>query len=420
MANQYEKKSLSNNPKFIEIVSSIYNTSVEIAAERVSSLVKEHNNSVNGQTFLFSSPGRIEVIGNHTDHNFGEVLAASVSVDLLAAVTPLPIPKVIVRSIGYPVVEVNIEDLGIKKEEIGDSAALVRGVANGFVERGLLIGGFVATTTSDVFKGAGMSSSAAFELLVSEIFNVFYNEGKIDPITKAIVSQYAENVYFGKPSGLMDQSAISFGGISHMDFRDPSSPQVEKVNWPFSDVSVVVVNCGGDHTNLTPNYASIRAEMEEVAGFFGKEKLREIEKRDFYDSIQDISKKTSGRAILRAIHFYEENSRVEKVYQALKNADEEEVFAGINQSGDSSYRLLQNCYPEGDKMQPIPLALALAQRIEGLRAVRVHGGGFAGTILAFVDNEKVETFKKYMGDIFGQGNIYLLKIRNSGATKIDI
>ena len=326
MANQYEKKSLSNNPKFIEIVSSIYNTSVEIAAERVSSLVKEHNNSVNGQTFLFSSPGRIEVIGNHTDHNFGEVLAASVSVDLLAAVTPLPIPKVIVRSIGYPVVEVNIEDLGIKKEEIGDSAALVRGVANGFVERGLLIGGFVATTTSDVFKGAGMSSSAAFELLVSEIFNVFYNEGKIDPITKAIVSQYAENVYFGKPSGLMDQSAISFGGISHMDFRDPSSPQVEKVNWPFSDVSVVVVNCGGDHTNLTPNYASIRAEMEEVAGFFGKEKLREIEKRDFYDSIQDISKKTSGRAILRAIHFYEENSRVEKVYQALKNADEEEVL----------------------------------------------------------------------------------------------
>lgn len=420
MANQYEKKYLSNNPKFIKIVNSIYNTSVEVAAERVSSLITEHKKSVEGETFLFSSPGRIEVIGNHTDHNFGQVLAASVSVDLLAAVTPLPFNKIIVRSIGYPEVEVNIEDLKIKKQEIGDSAALVRGVAKGFVERGFKIGGFVATTTSDVFKGAGMSSSAAFEVLVSEIFNVFYNEGKIDSIAKAIISQYAENVYFGKPSGLMDQSAISFGGISHIDFKDPHSPQVEKLDWPFSDVSVVVVNCGGDHTNLTPNYAAIRTEMEEVAACFGKEKLREIEKKDFYDSILHLSKKTSGRAILRAIHFFEENSRVEKVYLALKNAEEEKVFAGINQSGDSSYRLLQNCYPEGDKTQPIPLALALAQRIDGLRAVRVHGGGFAGTVLAFVDKQKVENFKTQMGEVFGPNNIYVLKIRNSGATKLDI
>lgn len=420
MAIQYDKKSLLTNIDFVESVQEIYNVPVEKAAERVSNLVEKHMEKISGDFFLFSSPGRIEVIGNHTDHNNGEVLAAAVSVDLLAVVTPVQSDYVEINSLGYPLVKVNLNDLVPRIEERGDSAALVRGVAKGFLDRGYAIGGFYATTTSDVFKGAGMSSSAAFEVLISEIFNVFYNDGKVSAITKAIISQYAENTYFGKPSGLMDQSAISLGGISHIDFKDPLHPATEKLDWPFEEIAVAVVNCGGDHADLTPQYASIREEMEEVAGFFHQNKLRDVEEKELYADISSLKRQVSGRAILRAVHFFDENARVRKVYHSIKNKIGKDVFSGIIASGDSSYKLLQNCYAEGDRSQVIPLALALGNRQKGVKALRVHGGGFAGTILAFVEKEHIEQFRENMSRVFGEKNIYVLKIRNSGAKKLNI
>lgn len=420
MAIQYDEKSLSSNLHLKKYAEEIYNIPLNKVAIRLSALISEHRKAIESKFYIFSSPGRIEVIGNHTDHNHGEVLAAAVSVDLLAIVSPSDSMKVTVNSVGYPLVEVDLNDLSPKLCEIGCSEALVRGVAKGFRDRGYKIGGFFATTTSDVFKGAGMSSSAAFEVLVAEIFNVFYNNSIVDPITKAIVSQYAENIFFGKPSGLMDQSAISFGGISHIDFKDPSHPIAEKLNWPFEDVSVAVVNCGGDHANLTPQYAAIRTEMEEVAKSFSKAKLRDVEEKYFWESLPKLKTIVSGRAILRAIHFFEENKRVNLVYNALKKNIREDVFNGINESGISSYELLQNCYAENDPSQTIPLALAICKKLKGVKACRVHGGGFAGTILVFLEKDSIEDFKKEMGAVFGEKNIYLLKIRNSGTKMLNI
>ena len=390
MAILYDKKSLLENKKFLAAAEEIYACDVEKSAERVESLVAEHIKSVNGETLIFSSPGRIEVCGNHTDHNNGKVLAAAVSVDLLAAVTPLKERKIVVKSMGYPVVEVDIDDLEPKKEEEGTSYALVRGVCRALKDRGYALGGFYATTVSDVFKGAGMSSSASFEVFVAEVENALYNGGVISAVEKAIVSQYAENVFFGKPSGLMDQSAIALGGVSYIDFIDPAAPEVEKLNWEFDDTTVFVVNCGGDHCELTPQYAAIRTEMEEVAALFGQEKLRFVDAGEFYTSIPAIKDKVSGR------------------------------YALIVASGESSYKKLQNCYAEGDHSEPIPLALALCESYDGVRAFRVHGGGFAGTVLAFVDNDAKEEFNEYMGNIFGKENVYMLKIRNSGAVMLDL
>ena len=420
MAILYDKKSLLENKKFLAAAEEIYACDVEKSAERVESLVAEHIKSVNGETLIFSSPGRIEVCGNHTDHNNGKVLAAAVSVDLLAAVTPLKERRIVVKSMGYPVVEVDIDDLEPKKEEEGTSYALVRGVCRALKDRGYALGGFYATTVSDVFKGAGMSSSASFEVFVAEVENALYNGGVISAVEKAIVSQYAENVFFGKPSGLMDQSAIALGGVSYIDFIDPAAPEVEKLNWEFDDTTVFVVNCGGDHCELTPQYAAIRTEMEEVAAIFGQEKLRFVDAGEFYTSIPAIKDKVSGRALLRAMHYFEENDRVEALREAIREGDEDIAYALIVASGESSYKKLQNCYAEGDHSEPIPLALALCECYDGVRAFRVHGGGFAGTVLAFVDNDAKEEFNEYMGNIFGKENVYMLKIRNSGAVMLDL
>ena len=327
MAILYDKKSLLENKKFLAAAEEIYACDVEKSAERVESLVAEHIKSVEGETLIFSSPGRIEVCGNHTDHNNGKVLAAAVSVDLLAAVTPLKERKIVVKSMGYPVVEVDIDDLEPKKEEEGTSYALVRGVCRALKDRGYALGGFYATTVSDVFKGAGMSSSASFEVFVAEVENALYNGGVISAVEKAIVSQYAENVFFGKPSGLMDQSAIALGGVSYIDFIDPAAPEVEKLNWEFNDTTVFVVNCGGDHCELTPQYAAIRAEMEEVAALFGQEKLRFVDAGEFYTSIPAIKDKVSGRALLRAMHYFEENDRVEALREAIREGDEDIAYA---------------------------------------------------------------------------------------------
>lgn len=417
----YTQENLLSNPKFIEICDKIYNVSSDYSrmAKRWADLYTIHAKNATDNISFFSSPGRIEVCGNHTDHNNGKVVCSAVSVDSLAVVNPMD-GKIIVESIGYPEVVVDINDLKINKNEYGKSEALVRGVLKGFVDRGYKIGGFYATTTSDVFKGAGMSSSAAFEVLIAEILNVYYNEGKITAVEKAIVSQFAENVYFGKPSGIMDQSAIAFGGISHMDFKDPKNPIVNKMDWNYDDLSVLVINCGGDHADLTDEYAAIRSEMEEVAQFFGKNQLRFVDEKLFYNSIADMRKKSiSGRAILRAEHYFEENKRVDNIEEAIITGDKASFLENVTASGISSNIKLQNLHAQFDKEQTIPLALSLAEKY-GAAAYRVHGGGFAGTILTFIAKNEEKQFVDNMAKVFGYDNIHSLKIRNFGTCKLDI
>ncbi len=420
MAILYDKKSLLADNNFRIATEGLYNSSPESVAERYANLYAEHaKNGAAEPTYFYSSSGRIEICGNHTDHNNGKVLAAAISVDTLAAVTPTSARRIVVNSIGYPYVEVDLDDLSLVPGEEGTSTALVKGVCKGFIDRGYAIGGFRATAVSDVFKGAGVSSSASYELLIAEVLSSLYNGDSVGAVEKAIISQYAENVYFGKPSGLMDQSAVALGGVSYIDFKDVANPIVEKLDWTFDDTSVFVVNCGGDHCDLTPEYAAIKSEMESVAKLFGADKLRFVEVGEFYSSIADIKDKVSGRAVLRAMHYFEENERVESLREAIKDGDEDIAYAIITASGKSSYEKLQNVYPAGDTSEPIPLALALCEAYDGVRAFRVHGGGFAGTILAFTDNDATEEFARYMGEVFGKDNVHALKIRNAGACKVD-
>lgn len=415
----YKNKLLLNN-NFVTEVTQRLGCDANIMAERFAPLILEHQKQFSGGYMLFSSPGRIEVCGNHTDHNNGKVIAAAVTADTIAVVTPLASDTVIINSVGYPSVQVDISDTNIYEAESGTSFALVRGVVKGLLDRGYKVGGFAATTVSQVFKGAGMSSSASFEVLVCEIINSIYNDGSVPAIQKAIISQYAENVYFGKPSGLMDQASIALGGISYIDFKDTSAPVVSKPQWQFDDLSVVVVNCGGDHCDLTPQYAAIRYEMEAVAQFFGQSKLRFVEETRFLDSIADLRNAVSGRAIMRAMHYYDENNRVDALVAAINAKDLPQAMSIITASGSSSYKKLQNCYAEGDLSQPIPLALAMCERFSGVAAYRVHGGGFAGTILTFVANDKKEGFCKYMSAIFGTENVFSVGIRKVGTTKINL
>jgi len=417
LATDMLKKSLTNDYLFTQKAKEIYNVPLNAAIERSEELLLLHFQTWGGVANLYSSPGRVEIAGNHTDHNNGLVIAAAVSVDTLAAVSPAA-GKIVIKSKGYPDVEVDISDLTAHSEECGTSNALVRGVLQGFAERGYNIGGFNAVTVSSVFKGAGMSSSAAFEVLVARILNDYYNDGKISEVELAVISQFAENEYFGKPSGLMDQAAIATGGVSFIDFGKPKHPIISKLHWVFEDVSLVVINCGGDHSDLTPDYAAIRSDMESVAAFFGKNKLREVAKSDFYTSLSQAKKVLSGRAILRAMHYFEENARVKKIANAIEKEDKFEVFSAINASGLSSATKLYNLYPEGSAAREIPLALALASRREEVAACRVHGGGFAGTILTFVYNNGKEQFIDYMSALYGKENVFSLKIREWGAVKI--
>jgi galactokinase len=265
-----------------------------------------------------------------------------------------------------------------------------------------------------------VSSSAAFELLICEILNVLYNDGKIDFVTKALIAQFAENKYFGKPSGLMDQLTISRGGVSYMDFEDAVHPSSFSVEWKFENITPIIINCGGDHCNLTDEYAAIREDMKKVSAALGKECLREVDEKIFYDNIALLHKRCGGRAVLRAKHFFEENIRVKKALAAINNNDEKLFIDCINASGVSSYEQLQNCYPAFDREQNIPLALQLANTRDCVKAARVHGGGFAGTILVFADKEKADGFIDYMAGIFGRENIFSLSMRGLGATMLEV
>lgn len=406
-----------NSASFIESLDALYGVDKrEYQIARYRDLMEEHVALYGAEPVFCSAPGRIEICGNHTDHNHGKVLCAALTVDTLACVSEADgIVEVLSR--GFSPFKISLGDLSVREDEKGTSAALVRGVASYFVNHGYRIGGFVANTVSDVFKGAGVSSSAAFEVLVGKIFSTFFNEDKVSDVELAYAAHYAETVYFGKPCGLLDQMAIALGGVSYIDFKDPSSPDIKNVKADLSKIGIVLTNTGGDHSNLTEHYASIRLEMEAVARALGKSCLREVPEEEFYSRIMEVSSNVGKRAVLRAIHFYEENKRVERAFEALRDGNRDEFFRAENESGISSYTLLQNCYVPGSTEQPIPLALAIAGKA-GALAKRVHGGGFMGTVLAFSSSEGVSALAEEMKKSFGEQSVYVLSVRPCGAARI--
>lgn len=371
---------------------------------------------------LFSAPGRTEVGGNHTDHNHGRVLAAGINLDAIAVASKNDENIVRVKSRGYKMDVCDITDLEIKEEEKGHSPALVRGMCAGFLKYGYKIGGFDAVTMSSVLSGSGLSSSAAYEVLVGTMLNYLYNDGKVDAVTIAKIAQYAENVYFDKPCGLMDQMACSVGGFVTIDFNNPSEPIVNEVKYDFasSGHSLCIVDTKGSHSDLTDDYAAIRSEMEAVAGVFGKKVLREVDEEEFKKNIPAIRQRVGDRAVLRAIHFFADNARVLKEVDALKNGNFEEFKSYILESGDSSYKYNQNVFSvKKPTEQPVSLALSISESIlRGKGAWRVHGGGFAGTIQAFVPNEILADYKNAMESIFGEDSCYVLIIRPVGGVEV--
>ena len=368
---------------------------------------------------FYSSSGRAEILGNHTDHNHGKVLVAAISCDIAACVKKTDNNTVTVQSEGYREIVVDLNDLEPKKEEYGTSTALVRGVARALKDRGYSFGGFTAYSTSDIFKGAGVSSSAAFEVLIAEIFNDLYLGGKLTAVQKAIVSQYAENVFFGKPCGLLDQSGIAIGALSKLDFNVPEQPEINKLPL-IEGYSLVITNTGGNHAALTPHYAAIREEMHSVAGHFGKQFLRDVDYAEFLNEIPAIAKKLPDRAILRAIHFYNENVRVENAARAITAGDIPTFLNCVNGSGLSSLSLLQNCYVPGETTQPVVLGTEVSREIIKDGAVRVHGGGFAGSILAIVADGETAAYAAQMQRLFGKENVFIATIREPGTTRVDI
>ncbi|MEG2073790.1 MAG: galactokinase family protein [Angelakisella sp.] len=372
---------------------------------------------------LFSAPGRSEIGGNHTDHQHGRVLAAAVTMDLLAAVSKTSKNEIRILSEGYPLCTVSLESLEPIKSEENSSSALIRGVAAGFSQRGYSIGGFDATMSSQVPKGSGLSSSAAYEVMVGTILSKLYNEGKVSPVEIAQIGQYAENKYFGKPCGLMDQTASSVGGFVAIDFKDPKEPIVKQVKCDLAALgyTICIVNAGGSHANLTSEYAAIPAEMCSVAKLFGKSVLREVDYDEFMRELPKLRGKVSDRALLRAIHFFEENDRAALQAEALESGDLKRFLSLIGQSGESSEKLLQNVYPaNGGGERSVSLALVLSRQIlEGKGVWRVHGGGFAGTIQAFVPNSMVDEYQDKMEQIFGAGSCYKLSVRPVGGYALE-
>lgn len=372
---------------------------------------------------IFSAPGRSEISGNHTDHQHGHVLAASINRDAIAVASVRDDRIVRVVSGSSPIITIDLSKLDKDESEFGTTVALIRGVLRGIIDRGYVIGGFDCYITSEVLIGAGLSSSAAFETVIGTVVNGFYNDMKISAIEIAQIGQFAENVFFGKPCGLMDQMACSVGSLVHIDFADPENPIVEAVDFDLDKygMSLVITDTKGSHSDLTADYAAVPAEMGSVAAFFGKQFLNDVPEEDVISRIGDVRKKCGDRAVLRALHFYNENRRVKAIVDAIKADDIEGFLGGIRSSGDSSFKYLQNVYTNNDiNHQNVSVALLMSDvKLNGNKGVaRVHGGGFAGTIQAFVKNEAVEDYKNSMEQIFGEGTSSVLKIRKYGGIKV--
>ena len=374
------------------------------------------------QHYQFSAPGRTEIGGNHTDHQHGCVLAAAINLETVADVTLNGTNQIYVQSQGYPSFYVDLTDLQVHPEEKNTTAALVRGVVAAFAERGAKVKGFDMVVSSNVLPGSGLSSSAAFEVLVGTICNELFFDKKCTAVEIAQIGQYAENVYFGKPCGLMDQTASSVGGMVFIDFQETAHPRVEKIDFDFRQAGydLCIIDSGADHADLTHEYAAITQELKALCAFFGKAYLRQIPELDFMTALPQLRRQVSDRAILRAMHVYRENRRVVAQAAALKAGDVESFLQLAKESGHSSWMYMQNIHPAGAvQAQPVAYALGLCDALlRGRGAYRVHGGGFAGTVQAFVPHDMLETFQHAIETNLGEGSCHVLNIRHCGGMRI--
>ena len=392
------------------------------AVHVVSRFIEEFSPASDAAAALFTGPGRTEIGGNHTDHQHGRVLCGSVDLDMLACAAPNGLDVIRVHSEGYPALEVALDSLSPREDEKNTSAALVRGVAAKIAELGHTLCGFDAYVTSNVLSGSGLSSSAAYEVLIGNILNHLCCGGALDPVEIAKIGQYAENVYFGKPCGLMDQMGSAVGGAVAIDFHDPASPVVRRADYDFSASghALCIVDTASSHGDLTDDYADITREMGAVAAYFGQKFLRDVPEADFHAALPALRASCGDRAVLRAMHYYEDDRRAVEEAEALAAGDFPRFLALVNASGLSSALHLQNTWSISDpRQQAIPVCLAVGRELlEGTGAIRVHGGGFAGTIQAFVPNDKLVSFKTGMEALLGPGKCHILHIRPQGGIKI--
>ena len=418
-----EKINDGDNPLFREL----YGNDVVVLkqqAERYISLIKGFEKSYGiDDVELFSSPGRTEIGGNHTDHQHGRVLAGAVNMDNVAVAAKNNSGIIRIKSAGYPEFTVDLSNLSKDESKFYTSEALVRGICARLKASGYQVGGFNAHIHGNVLKGSGLSSSASFEVLTGTLISYLFNDGKIDPVEIALVGQWSENNYFGKPCGLMDQMACSVGGFITIDFKDPGNPVVKSLDFNFMKTGYVLVitDTGGDHANLNDEYASLPAEMKSVAHALGKEVMRDVTGDELIKAIPDIRGKVGDRAILRALHFLGDNQRVSNQVKALENDDFDAFLKMVIESGNSSYMYNQNVYTTFDpRQQSVALGLALsAQVLEGKGAWRVHGGGFAGTIQAFVPKNMLDEYVNTLENVFGKGKCHKLFIRPKGSVRLD-
>ncbi len=418
--NKIESGELDDTLKYLYVTEN-----AEVQRKRYLSVIDgyEENFGTLDKVSLFSAPGRTEIGGNHTDHQHGCVLAGSVNLDVIAAVSPNGENVVRIKSKGYSLDEISLDDLEVKPEEYGKSVSIIRGIIKKIADMGCEIKGFNAYTESNVLQGSGLSSSAAFEVLVGTILCHLYADGKIDAVEIAKIGQFAENVYYNKPCGLLDQMASSVGAVVAIDFKDNSQPIVNKVDFDLSAYghSLCIVDSGADHSDLTDEYAAVTREMRSVANFFGKDFLREVEKSEFFAKLRELRAAVDNdRAILRALHYFNDSDRAVAETEAIKNGDFAEFCKLSRESGRSSYMYLQNVYASSKPLaQAVSLALAMCDEILGDKgAFRVHGGGFAGTIQAFVPNDMVAEFKTKIEAVFGEGMCHILSIRPTGGYRL--
>lgn len=407
-----------------EALSHLLYDDLAAARERIANVLEQFQQSFGAGddtlVALCSAPGRTEIGGNHTDHQHGRVLAGAVDLDFLACASPNGTNTIRFQSEGWPMVEVNLDTLDPKDDEKESTAALVRGMAAQAAHKGYNVAGFDVYATSSVLPGSGLSSSAACEVLLGVIENHLFCRDELDPVTIAQMGQKAENIYFGKPCGLMDQTASSVGGAVTIDFADPSAPIVRALQVDLDSLgyALCIIDCGADHADLTDEYAAVPREMKAVAAFFGKEVLREVDESEVLRSLPALRKEVGDRAVLRALHFLADNERVAKQADALANGDMDTFLALVNESGHSSWEKLQDITPAGAvQEQSMAVALAVAEHaLKGRGACRVHGGGFAGTIQAFVPLDILAAFRSEIESALGEGCCHVLRIRPVGGT----
>ncbi len=392
--------------------------------ERFSSLIKKHTELFGKKNpMLFSASGRTEIAGNHTDHNLGLVIGASINLDTIAAVSMRNDDKIILSSKGFPDAIISLNDLSVKEEEKNSTQSLIRGIANAYKERGGKTGGWEANVSSLVSPGSGLSSSASIEVLIAEIFNNLYNDDSFSPLEMAQIGQYAENLYFGKPSGLMDQVCSATKGMVAIDFQAKENPVLTPLSLDLEEynLTMVITNTHGSHVDLTQDYTLVPSEMRKIANYFGKESLRGVNPEDFFSNIGRIRNEIKNdRALLRAYHFFSENERVRFMKEEIKEGDIDTFLYNVNESGASSFCFLQNIYPPSSPFeQGLSLAIALSQHIlDGEGAVRVHGGGFAGTVQAYVPDHLLDRYIKEMENLFGVNSCLKISFRKKDVARI--